>query len=164
MKKLARVAILGIFAAAGAAQAQAEYATLELEIDIAKPATEVWSKVGNYCDIEEWLGLPCVISSGDGGVGTVRDLFGGVVKEVLVAQTELSYGYAIPAVEDSFYAMYHGFMEARPTGPNSSKMLYTLMWDQSNLADQAAKDADIERRRGTFQNALNTMKEIAAAP
>ena len=164
MKKLARAAILGLFSVAGAASAQTEYVTLELEIDIAKPATEVWAKVGNYCDIEAWLGLPCVISAGDGGVGTVRDLFGGVVQEVLVAQTELSYGYAIPAVEGRFYDMYHGFMEARPTGPDSSKMLYTLMWDQSNLADQAAKDADIERRRSSFQKAIETMKEIAEAP
>src|SRR5690606_28664211 len=131
-------------AAASAASAQAEYARVELEIDIAKPAAEVWAKVGGYCDIQEWAGLPCEITSGDGGFGTVRSLLGGRILEILVAQTELSYGYAQPAVEGRFYDLYHGFMEARPTGPNSSKMLYTLVWDQSNLPDQAAKDADIQ--------------------
>lgn len=141
-----------------------EYVTIELEIDINKPAADVWAKVGKYCDIAEWAGLDCVISSGDGGVGTVRDLAGGRITEVLIGQTELSYGYTQPAVEGQYYNLYHGFMEARPVTATSSKMLYTLVYDVSNLADQAAKDADVARRRGIFENALNKMKEIAEAP
>src|SRR5690606_4510441 len=97
-------------AAASAASAQTEYARVELEIDIAKPAAEVWAKVGGYCDIQEWAGLACEITSGDGGFGTVRSLLGGRILEILVAQTELSYGYAQPAVEGRFYDLYHGFM------------------------------------------------------
>lgn len=142
----------------------AEYVTIEMEIDINKPAAEVWSKVGGYCDIAEWAGFDCVISSGDGGMGTVRSLAGGRILEILVAQTELSYGYAQPAVEGRFYDLYHGFMEARPVTATTSKMLYTLVYDVSNLADQAAKDTDVARRRGTFENALKKMKEIAEAP
>ena len=42
-------------------------------------------------------------------------------------------------------------------------MLYTLTYDVSNLTDQAAKDADIERRRGMFINALRAMKALAEA-
>ena len=34
-----------------------EYVAIEMEIDVDKPAAEVWSKVGGYCDISEWLGL-----------------------------------------------------------------------------------------------------------
>ena len=54
-------------------------------------------------------------------------------------------------------------MEARPLTDSTSKMLYTLTLDVSNLADQAAKDADIERRRGMFTNALRVMKDLAEA-
>jgi hypothetical protein len=43
-------------------------------------------------------------------------------------------------------------------------MLYTLVYDVSNLPDQAAKDTDMARRRSTFENALAKMKEIAEAP
>jgi hypothetical protein len=43
-----------------------------MEIDIAKPAKDVWAKVGKYCDISEWLKVDCAITSGDGGIGTVR--------------------------------------------------------------------------------------------
>jgi len=140
-----------------------EYVTIDMEIDINKPAAEVWEKVGDYCAITEWLGLPCEITSGDGGMGSVRSLLGGRIIEIMVAQTEFSYGYTQPAVEGEFYNLYHGFMEARPVTDSTSKMLYTLTYDVSNLADQAAKDADIERRRGMFTNALGAIKALAEA-
>jgi hypothetical protein len=140
-----------------------EYVTIDMEIDINKPAAEVWEKVGDYCSISEWLGLDCEITSGEGGMGSVRALLGGRIIEIMVAQTELSYGYTQPAVEGQFYNLYHGFMEARPVTDSTSKMLYTLTYDVSNLPDQAAKDADIERRRGMFTNALGAMKQLAEA-
>lgn len=153
-------AIQSLFAAS-AVLAQPEYTTIEMEIDIARPAAEVWAKVGGYCDISEWLGLDCEITTGDGNMGTVRALLGGRIVEIMVAQTELSYGYTQPVQEGSFYNLYHGFMEARPVSANSSKMIYTLVYDVSNLADQAAREADIERRRDSFERALANMKEIA---
>lgn len=143
-----------------AVMAQPEYVTIEMEIEVARSAEETWAKVGEYCDISEWLNLDCVITSGEGGMGTVRVLAGGRVTEIMVAQTPLSYGYTQPAVEGQFYNLYHGFMEARPTGPNTSTIHYTLVLDVSNLADQAAKDADIARRRATFERALGAMKGI----
>lgn len=161
MKRL----ILAILATTGfiaqSAFAQPEYVAIEMEIDVAKPADEVWAKVGGYCDISEWLGLDCEISSGDGSLGTVRSLLGGRILEILVAETELSYGYTQPAPEEGFYDHYHGFLEARPTGANSSKLLYTLMLDVSNLENQAAKDENIARRRGMFEGALAAMKAMA---
>ena len=146
---------LAAAALAGTALAEPEYTTIKLEIDIAKPAKEVWAKVGGYCDISKWLNnVDCKITSGDGGMGTVRVLAGGRVTEILVAQTELSYGYTQPVREGQYYILYHGFMEARPVTATTSKMLYTLMYDVSNLADQAAKDADVARRKGMFETAL----------
>jgi hypothetical protein len=143
--------------------AEPEYVSIKMEIDINKPATEVWAKVGDYCAIEQWLKLDCTIASGDGGMGTVRLLNGGRITEIMVAQTPLSYGYTQPVVEGKYYNLYHGFMEARPVSATTSKMFYTLMLDVSDLPDQAAKDADIARRRASFEKALQTMKEIAEA-
>lgn len=143
--------------------AEPEYVRVALEIDIDRPAAEVWAKVGDYCDIGEWLGLECELTAGDGGMGSVR-LLAGRVTEIMVAQTELSYGYTQPVVDGQFYNLYHGFMEARAVTDDSSKMVYTLVYDVSNLADQAAKDADMERRRGMFATALQNIKEIAEAP
>jgi uncharacterized protein YndB with AHSA1/START domain len=141
--------------------AQPEYVTIEMEIDVAKPADEVWAAVGGYCGITDWMGIDCEYTSGDGDMGTVRALAGGRILEILVAQTPLSYGYTQPWQEGTFYNLYHGFLEARAVNANSSKLFYTLVLDVSNLADQAAKDADVARRRGQFEGALGRMKELA---
>jgi len=158
------VALGAALVSVGAAAAP-EYTTIELTIDIAKPAKEVWAKVGGYCDISKWLNdVDCTITSGDGGMGTVRVLAGGRVTEILVAQTDLSYGYTQPVREGQFYNLYHGFMEARPVTATTSKMVYTLVYDISDKADQAARDADIARRRTMFEGALQNIKKLAEAP
>ncbi len=157
------LAFLGaMFLSAPLLAAEPEYVSIDMEIDINKPAADVWAAVGaDYCAIGEWGGLACEIISGDGSMGTVRSLLGGRIIEILVAQTELSYGYTQPVQEGQFYNLYHGFMEARPVTASTSKMLYTLVYDVSNLADQAAKDADVARRRVMFENLLVNMKNIA---
>lgn len=160
MKKLI-LPLAALMLSATAVAAEPEYATVRMEIDINRPAAQVWAKVGKYCDISEWLGFDCKITSGDGGIGTVRSLGGGRILEILVAQTELSYGYTQPVKEGTFYNLYHGFMEARPVTATTSKMIYTLVLDVSDKADKAAKDADLARRRASFEKALAKMKEIA---
>ena len=86
---------------------------------------------------------------------------GGRVNEILVAKTDLSYGYTQPVREGQFYNLYHGFMEARPVTKTTSKLIYTLMLDESDKADKAAKDADLAQRRTRFEAALQKMKQIA---
>jgi hypothetical protein len=162
MKKFLLAVVLASLSTAVLA-AEPEYRTVKMEIEIARSANIVWEKVGKYCDIQEWLKLDCKITSGDGGIGTVRSLAGGRVLEIMVAQTELSYGYTQPVREGQFYTLYHGFMEARPINRQKSKMIYTLVYDVSNLADAAAKDADAARRRTSFEGALKEMKRIAEA-
>lgn len=167
--------LASLFAASAAAQppapapaagTPAEYVTVEMSIDVARPAAAVWAKIGPYCAISEWFANPidCEITSGDGGMGTVRVLAGGRVTEILVAQTELSYGYTQPVREGQFYNLYHGFLEARPVTPQTTKLLYTLMYDISSIADQAARQADMAQRRTRFEAALKKMKELSEAP
>jgi hypothetical protein len=150
--------LLGLAATASAAP---DYRTIKMEIDINKPASEVWAKVGGYCDISKWLSIDCQIVSGDGGIGTVRSLAGGRVLEILVGRTDLSYGYTQPVKEGAFYNLYHGFMEARPVGKDKTKLVYTLVLDVSDLADDAARQADLARRRATFEKALKNIKEFS---
>jgi hypothetical protein len=134
------------------------YEVIQLEIDINRPAAEVWKRVGKYCDIGEWFQLPCTILSGkDGEVGAVRS----VANEILVAKTEMSYTYTQPVRTGVPYNLYHGTMEARPVTPKTSKMLYTLIYDNSMMADDAARAQDRERRVTTFTRALQNMKTLA---
>ena len=136
------------------------YATIPMEIMVNKPAKDVWARVGKYCDISEWLQIAagCRITSGkDGEVGAVRT----VGSEILVGKTELSYTYTQPARDGRPYNLYHGTLEARPVTAATSKLVYTLMFDNSMLADDAARTADLERRRTAFTGALNNMKILA---
>jgi hypothetical protein len=43
----------------------------------------------------------------------------------------------------------------------TSKLVYTLVYDNSMLADDAAREADKMRRIQTFQRALDNMKILA---
>src|SRR5262245_57323659 len=86
------------------------YATVVMEIDVNRPAAEVWKRVGKYCDISEWFQMPapCTITSGkDGEFGAVRS----VANEILVGRTELSYTYTQPVREGVRFNMYHGTLE-----------------------------------------------------
>ena len=159
-------ALIGTVAlAAPARAADPQYTTIKMEVDVAKPAAAVWAKVGGYCDITKWLDVTdCVIKSGDGGIGTVRLLRGGQVTEILVSKTDLSYGYTQPVREGQFYNLYHGFLEAKPVTAQTSKLLYTLMYDISDKADEAARKADVAQRRTRFEGALTNMKKLAEAP
>jgi len=138
------------------------YISIPLEIAVNKPAAEVWKRVGKYCDIQEWLQLDCAITSGkDGEFGTVRALRGGAVIEILVAKTALSYTYTQPVREGLQYNLYHGTVEAVPVSATTSKLVYTLVLDNSMLADDAAREKDIQTRTAQFTRALNNMKTLA---
>ena len=155
---VAGVALLGVAAPVAAQQApppplavpNPHYVSLPMEIAVNKPAAEVWKRIGKYCDIGEWLRIPCTIVSGvDGEFGAVRS----VAAEILVGKTELSYTYTQPVREGRPYDMYHGTLEARPVTATTSKIVYTLFFDNSMLADDAARERNLAQRKTTFTQA-----------
>lgn len=142
-----------------------DYRPIPMEIVVNKPAKEVWAKVGaDFCGISKWISptgnIPCEITSGKGEVGTVRKIAGRII-EVMTAKSELGYGYTQPAVEGKWYDLYHGFLEVRPIDAKSSKLVYTLLVDEANKADEAAKEKDLANRRKQFEGALANMKALA---
>lgn len=134
------------------------YVAIEMEIDVNRPAAAVWQRVGQFSDIGEWFQVPCTILSGkDNEIGEVRS----IGNEVLVGKTELSYTYTQPVREGRPYNLYHGTLEARPVTATTSKLIYTLMFDNSMLPDDAARERDIASRRQRFMQALRNMKILA---
>jgi hypothetical protein len=136
------------------------YTSIPMEITVNRPAAEVWKRIGKYCDVAEWLQIPagCTITSGkDGEFGAVRT----VGAEVLVSKTELSYSYTQTPKEGQPYNLYHGTLEARPLTATTSKIIYTLFFDNSMLPDDAARAADRARRTERFTQALQNMKILA---
>ena len=140
------------------AVANPTYISIPLEITVNRPAAEVWKRIGKYCDIGEWFQIPCTITSGkDGEFGAVRS----VASEVLVGKSEFSYTYTQPVKEGRPYNLYHGTLEARPVTATTSKLIYTLVFDNSMLPDDAAREKDLQQRTAQFTRALNNMKTLA---
>ena len=139
------------------------YVSIVLDVDVHKPAPAVWARVGKFCDIGEWLGLKCALASGkDGELAAVRALGPvGATLEVLVAKTDLSYTYAQPVRIGQPYTLYHGTLEAKAVSPTTSKLVYSLFFDNSTLADDAARERDRVQRTTRFMEALRTMKTLA---
>jgi hypothetical protein len=140
--------------------ANPNYVSIHLEVDVNRSAADVWKRVGPYCAIGEWFQVAagCKILAGtDNEVGAVRS----IANEVLVGKTELSYTYTQPVRAGRPYNLYHGTLEARPVTATTSKLLYTLVWDNSMLADDAAKEKDKASRTATFTRALQNMKTLA---
>jgi len=137
-----------------------EYVSIVMDISVDKPIDVVMKKTGDYCAIGTLFKTTCTYTSGTGGVGTVR-LIAGRVVEVMVAKTDRSYTYEQPPSFSPIF--YHGTVEYVPDG-QKTKIVYTLFYDDSNLADQAAKDKDQTTRRTQFTNLLKTMKSVAEAP
>ena len=135
------------------------YLVIPMEIVVNRPVADVWKKVGSYCAIAEWFPLPsCTITAGkDNEVGAVRT----VGREIMVAKTEYSYTYTQPVVAGRPYNLYHGTLEARAMTPTTTKLLYTLIFDNSLLPDDAAREKDKATRTALFTRALENMKTLA---
>jgi hypothetical protein len=137
-------------------KAKADYATVLLSIDVKRPASAVWKKIGGFCDIGAVLKAKCVYTSGSGNLGTVRRL-ADRIDEVMVGQTSRSYTYTQPDSKE----LYHGTVAVEAAGPNRSKILYSLFYDQSQVKSVLGRYKLRDQRTKFFTQALNTMKKMA---
>lgn len=136
------------------------YTSVKVETTVNRPVAEVWARVGRYCAVAEWFPIPsgCTIIAGrEGEVGAVRS----VATELLVATTQYSYTYTQPLRPGRPYDHYHGTLEARPVDPTTTRLIYTLVFDNSMLADDAAREKDKATRAAMFTRALANMKTLA---
>ena len=141
----------------GSTAQAADYVSIVQETTVNAPADVTWKKIGGYCDIGAWLKTTCAVTSGTGDVGTIRKI-AGRIDEVIVAKTAWSYTYA----DHSLPIFYHGTVEVRPVSKKTSKIFYSLFYDQEPIKAEA-RTADRERRGKMFAGVLLTMKGIAEA-
>ena len=130
----------------------------------------LWSLILGFGGFLLWAGLAPldegVPSQGMIAIDTkrkaVQHLTGGLIKEVLVGKTTLSYTYTQPVGSNTApYNLYHGTLEAVPVNATSSKLVYNLVFDNSMLADDAARARDITSKTNQFNGALANMKTLA---
>ena len=168
MKKIVMAAAL-LALGSVSAQAQtpqpADWTILNFTADTNKPAEVTWDRIGghDWCGIARFLDLKgCTIISGKGELGSLRQVEVGTNKivEMAVARTPLSYTYAQPFTP----IFYHGTMAVEPVDATHSRIVYTLMWNQTPVGDAAAQKAAHDARQKSFQAAVDKMAEVANAP
>lgn len=143
---------------AGAAQAAGDYVSIVQETTLNVPAETAWAKVKGYCDIGAWLKTTCEITQGkDGELGALRKI-AGRIEEVIVAVTPMSYTYA----DIDPKILYHGTVEVRPVSKTSSKLVYSLFFDQTSVPVEQ-REANKTRRQQMFAGVMATMKGMAEA-
>ena len=156
---------LGVTAVLAQTPQPADWTTLTFTAELNKPADIAWERVGgtDWCGIARFLDLKgCTINSGKGELGSVRTVIVGTtqVVEIAVARTAHSYTYAQPFTP----IFYHGTMGVEPVDATHSKIVYTLIWNQTPVGDAKAQADAHEARRKSFQAAVDKMAAAANAP
>ena len=167
MKKILTAALMlaGMTGANAQTAQPANWATLTLTADIAKPADVAWQRIGgnDWCGIAKYLDVKgCTMTSGKGELGSIRTIDTGTttVVEIAVARTAHSYTYAQPFTP----IFYHGTMAVEAVDRGHSRLVYTLIWNQTPVGDAAAQAAAVQSRRTRFQAAVDKMAAAANAP
>jgi hypothetical protein len=167
MKTMLIAAALAALATAAQAQTPqpADWTTLTMMADLNKSADVAWDRIGgnDWCGIAKYLDVKgCTITSGKGELGSVRTINTGTatVVEIAVARTPHSYTYAQPFTP----IFYHGTLAVEPVDKSHSKLVYTLIWNQTAVGDAAAQAAARDGRHTRFQAAVDKMAAAANGP
>jgi len=168
MKTTIAAAALCLFAATASAQTPqpADWVTLHFSANLNKNIDVAWERVGgnDLCAIAKYLDIKgCDVVSGKGELGSVRNIITAnpaPIVENIVARSKYSYTYAQPFTN----IFYHGTMSIVATGPNTSRLEYSLIWNQTPVGDAAAQAASRDGRRTRFQAAVDKMAAAANAP
>jgi len=137
------------------------WATIVMTANVNHSADDAWKRIkgDDYCAFITYLGMnSCVLTVGTGDVGTNRRL-NGTIDELMVSKTSHSYVYAQPTSA----IFYHGTMAVEQVDASHSRIVYTLLYDNANIAP-ADRPAEMDRRRGRFQAAIDKMAAAANGP
>lgn len=134
------------------------WATIVMTSNVNHNADEAWKRIGgnDYCAFIKFLGMnSCVLTVGTGDVGTNRRL-NDRIDELMVSKTSRSYVYAQPTSP----IFYHGTMAVEPVTATTSRIVYTLVYDNANIPPDG-RAAEMDRRRVRFQEAIDKMAAAA---
>ena len=153
--------LLAAIAFAAPVQA-ADWITITNSVQVNKPVDAVWKRIGDYCEISEWMKVTCTYARGQGELGSIRVLLNGATTEVMVAKTAHSYTYW-QNVGNMAPASFHGTLMAEPDGMGMTKLSYTLVYDQDGLAADK-RESEHTRLQGRFHDLLGVMKTLSETP
>lgn len=155
------VLMIGLLVAVMTAPAAAaDFVVVRKKIEVERTAAEVWDVVGDFCSIRDWMKRPCQITTGalDNDAGAVRRI--GEIEEVMIARGPTSYSYWL-SVGPAGAAHNFGTVDVRQGQGRRSTIIYTIVYDQSGLAGDAAKAEKHKWFDDLFQGAVEGMKTLA---
>ena len=117
------------------------------------------------CGIAKYLDIKgCEVVSGTGELGSLRNIIVATspapIVENIVSRSKYSYTYAQPFTP----IFYHGTMSVVALTTTTSRLEYTLIWNQTAVGDAAAQAASRASRQQRFQAAVDNMAAAANAP
>lgn len=139
---------------------EGDYAVIVIRGEVDRPVDHVWAIVGGFFDLDKWLGVPCAVHAGNGGVGSARRI-GDAIVEPMIAATQYSYSYVQTEGPMAPYC-YHGTVAAEACGEGSAAIVYTLVYDQSSMDDDR-RASERARLKGRFGGAVDAMKQAVLA-
>jgi hypothetical protein len=171
MKKLIAATLALAFATAAQAQTPqpADWIQLTFTANLNKNIDVAWERMGgnDLCAIQKFLDITCEVVSGKGELGSIRHVRlanaaagSPPIVENIVARSKYSYTYAQPFTP----IFYHGTMSIEALSPTTSRLHYTLIWNQAAGGDAAAQAASRTSRQTRFQAAVDKMAAAANAP
>lgn len=137
-----------------------DFKVITCSAEVECSADKTWSVVGSYADAGRFLNVPSKLVAGDGNLGSVR-LIGDAVLEVMVGSSRHSYAYAQIRGPMAQFA-YHGCLSVEEIGSERSKLLYTLVYEQTDM-DGERRTSEAARISARFGGAAAEMKRQAEA-
>lgn len=144
----------------GTSATAADFTAIKIERTANAPIDQTWKRIGAFCVLRDWLApMTCDITSGgDFKIGSVRSIDKGRRVEVMVGMSKYSYAYTYIVPEPT---LYHGQVEAIADGPNKTKIIYSVIYDQDPKGNSEAKAAFKETRAKQFVPYVETMVKLA---
>lgn len=156
-----RILAAGAVLIGSAPAVASDYVLIRKEILVDRPADVVWSRVGGFCAIADWLKMTCDLIAGSGDVGSVRRL-NGEIEEPMVGRTARSYTYGQTKGAMAGFD-YHGTLAVEPEGAARTRIVYTITYDAARMPSDAVRKAQFERIGPRFQGAIEAMKLLVEA-
>lgn len=140
--------------------AAADFTAITIERTANASVDETWKKIGPFCALRDWLApMTCdIVQGNDHDMGSVRSIDGGRRVEVMVGATAHSYVYVYTVPDPT---LYHGQLEAVADGPQKSRIIYTIVYDQDPKGNAEAKAAFKQQRIKQFTAYVETMVKLA---
>ncbi|PCE24749.1 SRPBCC family protein [Burkholderia ubonensis] len=130
-------------------------------IDIPASAGEVWTLIGGFGSLPDWLSyIPDSELSEGGRVRRLANPAGATIVERLIAfdEAERSYSYAI--LEAPFPVVnYRSTLRVRENGPNASKVEWSGTFTPNGSTDEEAG----KLFRGIYEDGLNELAKRFSA-